>query len=192
MIAIRLLTAVLGLLSAVAVGLSLATSVGGSDEHPFGSGVAGYRYDSTPSSTSRAATERAAAVHVRDDNDQLSRLRTRPAASLLAAKAGDDALRLPARQSFGNPAKLDDHLRRHGGDFGAKSADDYAAQASDFLQRSQRQRLPTKIDADGVVRVYDPRSNTFGAYNPSGTTRTFFKPKSRTYFDRQPGSAPRP
>lgn len=109
-----------------------------------------------------------------------------------ATKAGDDALRLPARQSFGNPAKLDDHFRRHGGDFGAKSADDYAAQASDFLQRSQRQRLPTKIDADGVVRVYDSRSNTFGAYNPSGTTRTFFKPTSRTYFDRQPGSAPRP
>lgn len=59
-----------------------------------------------------------------------------------------------------------------------------------FFRRSQADRLPTKVDADGVMRVYDPRSNTFGAFNPDGTTRTFFKPTSPTYFDRQPGGAP--
>ena len=91
---------------------------------------------------------------------------------------------------WGNPKSLADHFARHGKDFGAKSADDYAKQASDFFRRSQADRLPTKIDADGVIRVYDPRSNTFGAFNPDGTTRTFFKPTSPTYFDRQPGGAP--
>ncbi|MGE3231440.1 MAG: hypothetical protein AB7J30_18570, partial [Hyphomicrobium sp.] len=91
---------------------------------------------------------------------------------------------------WGNPKTLADHFARHGKDFGAKSADDYAKQASDFFRRSQADRLPTKIDADGVIRVYDPRSNTFGAFNPDGTTRTFFKPTSPTYFDRQPGGAP--
>jgi pyocin large subunit-like protein len=62
--------------------------------------------------------------------------------------------------------------------------------ASEFLQESQKRGLPTKIDSDGVIRIFDPASNTFGAYNPDGTTRTFFKPTSPTYWDRQPGSAP--
>lgn len=60
--------------------------------------------------------------------------------------------------------------------------------ASDFLQRAQKERLPTKIDKDGVMRAYDPATNTFGAYNPNGTTRTFFKPdRGPKYWDDQPG-----
>jgi RHS repeat-associated protein len=91
---------------------------------------------------------------------------------------------------WGNPKTLADHFARHGKGVGAKSADDYARQASDFFRRSQADRLPTKIDADGLIRVYDPRSNMFGAFNPDGTTRTFFQPTSPTYFDRQPGGLP--
>ncbi len=101
--------------------------------------------------------------------------------SLLAAKGG---------AHWGNPKILARHFRDHGADFGAKSADEYAQQASDFLRRSQAEGLPTKTDADGVIRVFDPKSNPFGAYNPDGTTRTFFKPSSPTYWDRQPGSTP--
>jgi hypothetical protein len=41
-----------------------------------------------------------------------------------------------------------------------------------------------------VIRIYDPATNTFGAFNPSGATRTFFKPTSPSYWERQPGSAP--
>jgi RHS repeat-associated protein len=104
-----------------------------------------------------------------------------------AVKGADDVLRLPAARTWGNPRTLEDHFSRHGSDFGATSAVDYARRASEFLQRAQRGGLPTKIDAEGIIRVYDPRTNTFGAYNPSGTTRTFFKPTSPTYFDRQPG-----
>jgi pyocin large subunit-like protein len=59
--------------------------------------------------------------------------------------------------------------------------------ASEFLQRPG---TLAKIDADGVIRVYDPATNTFGSYNANGTTRTFFKPTSPTYWDRQPGSPP--
>ena len=101
--------------------------------------------------------------------------------SLLAARGG---------AHWGNPKTLARHFRDHGADFGAKNADDYAQQASDFLRRSQAQGLPTKIDGDGVIRVFDPKSNAFGAFNPDGTTRTFFKPSSSTCWDRQPGSAP--
>jgi len=82
------------------------------------------------------------------------------------------------------------HFRDHGADFAAKSVDDYARQASEFFQRAQRSGLPTKIYADGVILVYDSASTTFGAFNANGTTRTFFKPTSPTYWDRQPGSSP--
>jgi pyocin large subunit-like protein len=105
-----------------------------------------------------------------------------------AKLAGRVAARAGAH--WGNPKTLARHFRDHGADFGAKNADDYARQASDFLRSSQAGGLPTKIDADGVIRVFDPKSNTFGAFNPDGTTRTFFKPSSPTYWDRQPGSAP--
>ncbi|MGH2768690.1 MAG: hypothetical protein ACRDIF_07025, partial [Actinomycetota bacterium] len=107
-----------------------------------------------------------------------------------AAGLADDVLRLTPEQSWGNPSSLARHFRDHGADFGARSADDYAGQASEFFQRAQQQR--TRIDADGVIRVYDPASNTFGAYNPNGTTRTFFRPTNPTYWDRQPGSSPWP
>lgn len=91
---------------------------------------------------------------------------------------------------WGNPKTLERHFRDHGADFGASSADDYARQASDFFRRSQIERLPTKIDKDGVIRVWDPKTNSFGSFNPDGTTKTFFKPTSPTYFERQPGTAP--
>jgi hypothetical protein len=103
----------------------------------------------------------------------------------------DGARGIRVAETWGNPKTLVRHFRDHGADFAAKNADDYAAQASSFFQRSQAQRLPTKIDADGVIRVYDPTTNTFGAFNPNGTTRTFFKPsRGASYWNDQPGVAP--
>lgn len=92
-----------------------------------------------------------------------------------------------SRQTWGNPASLADHFERHGADFGAKSADEYAAQAWQFRQRARAGELLVKIDEEGVQRVFDPATRAFAAYNPDGTTRTFFKPGRTDYFDRQPG-----
>jgi pyocin large subunit-like protein len=113
---------------------------------------------------------------------------------------GFDAPRggLRSANTWGRSSTLADHFRRHGADFAARTADDYAEAASNFLRRSQAERLPTKIDAQGVIRVYDPTTNTFGAYNPSGTTRTFYKPNPAThgyptnldYWNAQPGVSP--
>ncbi|CAB4243600.1 Pyocin large subunit-like protein (fragment) [Methylacidimicrobium sp. AP8] len=64
------------------------------------------------------------------------------------------------------------------------------------MGRAQAEGLPTKIDSEGVIRIYDPATNTFGSYNADGTTRTFYKPyggepkKAQAYFDRQPGNSP--
>ncbi len=92
-----------------------------------------------------------------------------------------------ADQSWGNPASLPDHFARHGADFGARDAEEYARMAAEFLQRAKDEGLPAKVDRRGIVRVFDPRSGAFAAYNRDGTTKTFFKPGSRGYFERQPG-----
>ena len=54
-------------------------------------------------------------------------------------------------------------------------------------RRAKTDRLPTKVDETGVTRIFDPKTGAFAAYNRDGTTKTFFKPGSPGYFDRQPG-----
>ncbi|PYJ09723.1 MAG: hypothetical protein DMF06_08945 [Verrucomicrobia bacterium] len=93
----------------------------------------------------------------------------------------------PARMTWANVASLPDHFARHGRDFGAKNPEDYARMAWEFLQRAKEEGLPAKQDQDGILRVFDPKSGAFAAYNRDGTTKTFFKPGSRDYFMRQPG-----
>jgi len=89
--------------------------------------------------------------------------------------------------TWGNPASLPDHFARHGSDFGARNAAEYAGLAAQFLQRARVEGWPAKIDGQSVLRIYDPRSGAFGAYNPDGTTKTFFKPGNAGYFEHQPG-----
>ncbi|MEQ1854500.1 MAG: fibronectin type III domain-containing protein, partial [Chthoniobacteraceae bacterium] len=91
------------------------------------------------------------------------------------------------RLTWGNMPSLQDHFDRHGGDFGAKSPDDYAAQAWRFRERAVAERLPMKLDTDGTLRVWEGKTGTFAAYNRDGSTKTYFKPGSPDYFARQPG-----
>jgi pyocin large subunit-like protein len=95
----------------------------------------------------------------------------------------------PIDRSWGHPATLPDHFARHGADFGARSAQEYAAMASQFLQRGRTVGFAAKVDSRGDLRVFDSRSGAFGAYNANGTTKTFFKPHSPAYFKKQPGRA---
>ncbi|MEO5719944.1 MAG: hypothetical protein ABIR71_00555 [Chthoniobacterales bacterium] len=76
---------------------------------------------------------------------------------------------------------------RHGADFRARDAEEYARMASEFFQRAKAEGWPAKVDGAGVLRIYDRQSGAFGAYNRDGTTRTFFKPRDNGYFARQPG-----
>lgn len=94
----------------------------------------------------------------------------------------------PTRQTWGRIDSLQDHYDRHGADFQSKSPDDYAAQAWFFLQRAKAGGLPMKWDdSDQSLRVYDPKTRAFAAYNRDGTTKTYFRPNSPSYWDRQPG-----
>ncbi|MCB1278973.1 fibronectin type III domain-containing protein [Prosthecobacter sp.] len=94
----------------------------------------------------------------------------------------------PTQQTWAHPDSLRDHFERHGRDFSSKTPDDYAAQAWQFLQRARTENLPMKLDdTDGTLRVFDPNTRAFAAYDGSGRTKTFFKPESPTYWQRQPG-----
>lgn len=91
------------------------------------------------------------------------------------------------RKTWGNIGSLPDHFARHGADFSAKSADDYAAQAWRFRERVATEHLPMKLDTDGTVRVFDPKTRAFASFNRDGTTKTYFRPDSAGYWQRQPG-----
>lgn len=103
----------------------------------------------------------------------------------------------PDADKWGNPSTLQDHYNRHGPDFGATSPTDYAAKAQAFLQRAYQDWTIQIKEAcqGGPIRIYDSMTNTFGAYNQDGTTRTFFKPDpvlsghptGQDYFDYQHG-----
>lgn len=91
------------------------------------------------------------------------------------------------RFTWGNIGSLPDHFARHGGDFSAKSPDDYAAQAWRFRERAVAEQLPMKLDVDGTVRVFDPKTRAFASFNRDGTAKTYFCPDNPSYWQRQPG-----
>lgn len=94
----------------------------------------------------------------------------------------------PTRVTWGSMASLQDHFDRHGADFQSRSPDDYAAQAWQFLQRAKAGELPMKWDdEDSTLRVFDPKTRAFAAYNRDGTTKTYFRPNNASYWQRQPG-----
>lgn len=110
-------------------------------------------------------------------------------------ESSGEQLELPTSVTWGKPEKLAGHFEDHGDDVEAGSQDEYARKASEFLQRAQKDGFPAKIDpSDGTIRIFDPETGIFAAYNSDGTTRTIFKPKrGREYFDddlRCPGQAP--
>lgn len=113
----------------------------------------------------------------------------RPAPAVLPPASPKAVVRdAPAtRRIWGNIGSLPDHFARHGGDFSAKSEDDYAAQAWRFRERAVAEHLPMKLDTDGTVRVFDPKTRAFASFNRDGTAKTYFRPGSASYWQRQPG-----
>lgn len=90
-------------------------------------------------------------------------------------------------RSWGNIETLGQHFTDHGGDFNCQNELEYAKKANDFYR--DKSSYLQKVDSNGVVRVYDPDTNTFGSYNSNGTTRTFFKPsRGIDYWNDQPGN----
>jgi len=101
--------------------------------------------------------------------------------------AENDAVQSDVPSSWGGDLKnLTTHFDEHGVDFGTTSAEDYASQASEFLDYARQNNLPmVEYPNGGEIGAWDPATNTFGVYNADGTTASFYKPTSPTYFQRQ-------
>jgi hypothetical protein len=98
---------------------------------------------------------------------------------------------LSIERTWGNSRALPREYGQHGKEFSARSVFHYAAMAAHFFQEAPKYGFPSKVDDDGVIRIYDPGSNTYGEYNPDGTTRAFFRPpQGAAFWNEQPGSAP--
>ncbi len=96
-------------------------------------------------------------------------------------------LQAPATETWVNPGSLDQHYIKHADEFDATSPEDYAEQANEFYEEAIQRGYKRNVDTDGTVSIYDPKTNTYGLYTADGRTISFFKPDSRSYFDRQPG-----
>ena len=72
---------------------------------------------------------------------------------------------------------------------GATSKEEYTRMAHEFyLNKGQYQ---VKVDKEVITRVYDAARNLFGAYNPNGTTKSYFAPTGgQAYFDNQEWAMP--
>lgn len=81
-----------------------------------------------------------------------------------------------AGSKFADQAKLQDHFARHGGDFGAKSADEYQAQANVFLTGAKVAGVLEKARPNGDIVRFNPATDEFGVVSSSGAIRTYYKP----------------
>lgn len=94
----------------------------------------------------------------------------------------------PNPNSFQGGKTLQKHYDDHGSDFGSPSPQAYQEAAESLLKNSGKPGYETKTTPDGVERVYQESTNSFGSYNSDGSVRTFFKPSGgQKYWDRQPG-----
>lgn len=101
-----------------------------------------------------------------------------------------------ANRGFRGAAQLADHFARHGADVGASTPEAYVARAQALRDATVGgDVLEIVRPMDGVISRFDRQSGVFGAYDPDGTIRTFFKPEDgEAYFRRQakrrPSSSP--
>lgn len=84
------------------------------------------------------------------------------------------------------------HFRKHGREFGLRSADAYIAAATNFLHNPPAGTL-TKKQKDGDTVRFRPDTAEFAVMDSAGTPRTYFKlnpdihgyPSNQAYFDAQ-------
>jgi pyocin large subunit-like protein len=116
-------------------------------------------------------------------------------ASTMDASAPVEVDKAPAAAMTANrretvDAKIQRLYERNGGDFGAKSAEDYLAKVTAFTRNP-----PSDVDRaerpNGDVLLYQASTNTFAVIDRNGTARTMFKPREGAdYWAEQKAAAP--
>jgi len=101
------------------------------------------------------------------------------------ARAGQVA-RAYGNTGFRSHALLIEHYRKHGAEFGARTADDYLNRARALRDRRAGRNVLEAVRKDGVITRYDRSTGAFLAFDSDGTIRTFFRPNlGEIYFRRQ-------
>ncbi len=91
-----------------------------------------------------------------------------------------------AGPGFRTERHLDDHYRKHGAEFGNISKTEYLKLAQQLRDTAVGDAVLQAKRKDGVVTRFHRGHGYFGAYDPDGTIRTFFKPAAgESYFWRQ-------
>ncbi len=109
-----------------------------------------------------------------------------PAGSPEGGRWTSDPHYISRQHKWGDPSTLGEHVKDHGRDFNTRSASEYARKAQQFRERAIRNKFPMHVDKSGNLRIYDPKTNTFGSYRKDGTTRTFYKPpEGIEYYKKQ-------
>ena len=87
---------------------------------------------------------------------------------------------------FRGRGQFEEHYRKHGGEFGRISKEQYLALAQALRDAPAGGNILQAVRSDRVVSKFDKRNGYFGAYNPDRTIRTFFIPNDgERYFHRQ-------
>lgn len=87
---------------------------------------------------------------------------------------------------FSTNEKWQDHFKKHGGEFGNITAEQYLLMAQQLRDSSPSQDILEIERKDHVTSRFERSSGNFLAFNRNRTIRTFFKPKDgERYFRRQ-------
>ncbi len=87
---------------------------------------------------------------------------------------------------FRSPARLEEHYRKHGHEFGGISKHEYLRLAQTLRDEPVGGPILEVRRDNGQFSRFDKRHGYFGAYNADGTIRTFFIPvNGERYFRRQ-------
>ena len=87
---------------------------------------------------------------------------------------------------FRSRAELESHYRKHGGEFGRITQDQYLRRAQELRDRPPGGDILEAVRGDGVTTRFDRTSGAFIAFNRDRTIRTFFRPNDgEAYFRRQ-------
>lgn len=137
--------------------------------------------------------EGGSAVETRDrttGGSSVATTETLPSGTAQDPRAGPEAAVLTASRSETVDDKVLRLYARNGGDFGARSAEDFLAKVTAFTSRPP-EGTETTTRPNGDTLLYQAATNTFAVVARDGTPRTMFKPDSgATYWAEQKAAAP--
>ena len=115
------------------------------------------------------------------------------ATPIVAAPRPTNAPSFGPTVGFRSRQQLQDHVEKHGAEFGGVSSAVYLQLAQALRDTVTGGPILEARRADGVITRFDRTSGAFLAFNRDGTIRTFFRPNDgERYFRRQARRRPDP